>query len=241
MRDRTTQKRRWRVGELAEATGLTVRTLHHYDQIGLLSAGGRTRGRQRLYDERDVRRLYRIVALRDLGLSLVDVARVLKDDRTTLADVLRAHRARIDEEIAHLRKLRRMLDHAATHAGDDVATEQVLATIEAMSRVARQSEAPKTSGAKTTDAVKAEWRKLGAELRRCMKADEPPSSPRARAVARAAQEQLHAFAGGDRATLDALAHLRRFAPPKSFGGWTAAMFGYLDQALASLSKKEKKA
>src|SRR4051812_34513429 len=89
MKDQATSRRRWRIGELAEATGLTVRTLHHYEHIGLLAAAARSEGRQRLYDEDDVRRLYRIRALRDLGLSLADIRRTLKNDRAALGDVLR--------------------------------------------------------------------------------------------------------------------------------------------------------
>lgn len=61
---------RWKVGELAAETGLTVRTLHHWDELGLLTPSERTGAGYRLYSDADVRRLYRIVALRGLGLSL---------------------------------------------------------------------------------------------------------------------------------------------------------------------------
>lgn len=54
----------WKVGQLARSTGLTVRTLHHYDSVGLLRPSARTPSGHRLYDEDDVSRLYRIVALR---------------------------------------------------------------------------------------------------------------------------------------------------------------------------------
>src|SRR5689334_14842930 len=104
MKARATSRRSWRIGELADATGLTVRTLHHYGHLGLLARVARTEGRQRLYDEGDVRRLYRVRALRDLGLSLADIGRMLKDDRAALTDVLRAHRARVDAEIKRLGK-----------------------------------------------------------------------------------------------------------------------------------------
>jgi DNA-binding transcriptional MerR regulator len=64
------EERRWKVGELARATGLTVRALHHYDELGLLVPSERTQAGHRLYGEDDVRRLYRVVALRHLGLPL---------------------------------------------------------------------------------------------------------------------------------------------------------------------------
>src|SRR5919106_1126104 len=67
-----------RVGELAAATGLTVRTLHYYDEIGLLVASGRSDGGHRLYAAADVERLYRICLLRRLGLPLAEIRRVLE-------------------------------------------------------------------------------------------------------------------------------------------------------------------
>src|SRR4051794_41392197 len=56
-----------RIGEVPAATGLTVRTLHHYDEIGLLAPSGRSEAGYRLYADDDVRRLYRIVAFRPPG------------------------------------------------------------------------------------------------------------------------------------------------------------------------------
>jgi DNA-binding transcriptional MerR regulator len=55
--------RRWKIGELARATGLTVRTLHHYDAVGLLPPSERSEAGYRLYTRTDVERLYEIVAL----------------------------------------------------------------------------------------------------------------------------------------------------------------------------------
>lgn len=67
--------RTWKVGALAEATGLTVRTLHNYDGIGLLPPSMRLAGGHRLYGADDVARLYRIIRLRQLGFPLSQVAR----------------------------------------------------------------------------------------------------------------------------------------------------------------------
>jgi MerR family transcriptional regulator, thiopeptide resistance regulator len=55
------------VGRLAAATGLTVRTLHHWDAIGLLAPAERSQAGHRRYGPAEVRRLYRIVALRRLS------------------------------------------------------------------------------------------------------------------------------------------------------------------------------
>ena len=68
------------VGELAKATGLTVRTLQHYDNIGLLRAGGRTEGGRRYYTKRDVVRLTQITIYKSIGFSLSDIREKLTDD-----------------------------------------------------------------------------------------------------------------------------------------------------------------
>jgi DNA-binding transcriptional MerR regulator len=72
------------IGELAARAGLTVRTLHHYDQIGLVRASERTEAGHRCHSEADVRRLYQVVALRSLGVPLARIARALEGDGFTL-------------------------------------------------------------------------------------------------------------------------------------------------------------
>jgi DNA-binding transcriptional MerR regulator len=69
-----------RIGEVAAAAGLTVRTLHHYDEIGLLAPAGRTEAAYRLYSDDDVRRLYRIVAFRRVGLAPTEIGALLDRD-----------------------------------------------------------------------------------------------------------------------------------------------------------------
>jgi DNA-binding transcriptional MerR regulator len=72
-----------KIGELAKRTGLTVRALHHYDAIGLLSPSARSDAGYRLYNEADIARLHRILALRRFGLALADIGTTLtRPDRT---------------------------------------------------------------------------------------------------------------------------------------------------------------
>src|ERR1017187_4796542 len=69
----------WKVGVLAQATGLTVRALHYYEQIGLLGPSQRSPAGHRLYDSADVARLYRISLLRRLAFPLDQITSVLND------------------------------------------------------------------------------------------------------------------------------------------------------------------
>ena len=65
------------VGQLASGTGLTVRALHHYDNIGLLKPSGRTASGYRLYNRGDIARLHQILALRRFGLPLAEIIALL--------------------------------------------------------------------------------------------------------------------------------------------------------------------
>ncbi|HEY4614019.1 MAG TPA: MerR family transcriptional regulator, partial [Citricoccus sp.] len=68
------------VGETASATGVTVRTLHHYDRIGLVTPAARSSAGYRLYAPADVDRLQQVVAYRRLGLGLEDIAAALAEE-----------------------------------------------------------------------------------------------------------------------------------------------------------------
>ncbi|HZX07212.1 MerR family transcriptional regulator [Kribbella sp.] len=101
-----TENRTWRVGALAEATGLSVRTLHHYDEIGLLRPGWRTTSGHRQYDAADVRRLHRIVALRGFGLSLAEIGQVLDGELTDPRALIRAQLEVVEEQLVAATQVR---------------------------------------------------------------------------------------------------------------------------------------
>src|SRR5262245_31120003 len=85
--------RRYQVKEVAELAGVTVRALHHYDEIGLLVPNGRSAAGYRLYDDDDLLRLQQILIGRELGLSLVAIGRALDDPSFDRREALLAQRA----------------------------------------------------------------------------------------------------------------------------------------------------
>jgi DNA-binding transcriptional MerR regulator len=90
------------IKEFAVLTGTTVRTLHHYDQIGLLRPSGRRPNGYRVYTQTDLLRLEQIVALRFLGLSLREVKRILDSPALTLKKSLKVQAGIIAEEARRL-------------------------------------------------------------------------------------------------------------------------------------------
>ena len=81
------------VGEIARRTAVTVRTLHHYDQVGLLVPSERTPSGHRRYGARDVVRLRRIVTLTALGIPLREIGALLDASPQDALEALRAQRA----------------------------------------------------------------------------------------------------------------------------------------------------
>lgn len=94
-----------KVGDLAKATGLSVRTLHYYDEIGLLSPSHRTRSGHRLYTAADIERLQRVMSLRQLGLRLEEIEGVIKDREGSPLALIERHLAHVREQIAVQQKL----------------------------------------------------------------------------------------------------------------------------------------
>ena len=90
------------VGEVAGFAGVTVRTLHHYEEIGLLVPGARSASGYRLYSEPDLERLQQILFYRELGFSLAGIAVLLDDPEADAMDHLRYQHQVLTERIEHL-------------------------------------------------------------------------------------------------------------------------------------------
>src|SRR3984893_10148836 len=88
-----------KVGELAKRSGLTVRALHHYDEIGLLKPSLHTEAGHRLYTAADVARLQQVLSLRQLGFALEEVRNALDLPGFSPLEVIRLHFARLREQI----------------------------------------------------------------------------------------------------------------------------------------------
>ncbi len=131
----------WKVGELAARTGLTVRTLHHYDAIGLLSPSGRTESLHgsghRLYTAADVARLHQILSLRQLGFALEQIGEYLSGEDYDPRQVVRLHLEKIRRQAVELERLGSRLQALVEtlDRADDVSVETFLETIEAITMV----------------------------------------------------------------------------------------------------------
>ncbi len=198
----------WKVGELARRTGLTVRTLHHYDREGLLSPSHRTASGHRLYGAADVARLQQIRSLRELGFSLDEVRAFLERPDASPRRVVRMHLERLREQIAQQQRLCERLEAVAERLdrAEEVSAGEFLRTIEMMTMYEKyytpeQLEAlerrRETVGEARIREVEAEWPRLIAEVRAAMRQGTDPADPRVQALARRWAGLVREFTGGD--------------------------------------------
>jgi DNA-binding transcriptional MerR regulator len=99
------------VGRVADLSGVTVRTLHHYDEVGLLSPGGRSAAGYRVYEDRDLERLQRILFYRELGFTLDEISTIVDDPHTDVLGHLRRQRGLLTERIERLNAIVDAIDY----------------------------------------------------------------------------------------------------------------------------------
>lgn len=235
----------WKVGQLAKRTGVSVRTLHHYDRIGLLKPSHRTAAGHRLYDGDDVARLQQIVSLRQLGFSLEQIAEMLRRRGTTLQRVVEMHLERMREQIEVQRKLCSRLERLATHlrAAEEVPIEEILKTIEETTMVDQyftpdQMEALRqrreTLGPERIEAAQREWPQLIAEVRAEFEKGTDPSDPRVKALAERWMALVREFSGGDAAIENSVRTMYRSEPGTAERfGVDPRLFDYVSKAIKS--------
>jgi MerR family transcriptional regulator, thiopeptide resistance regulator len=105
--DQTTATGSYSVGRVADISGVTIRTLHHYDEIGLLSPGGRSDAGYRVYRDSDLERLQRILFYRELGFTLKEISTIIEDPNTDAMGHLRRQRGLL---VGRIERLGAMVD-----------------------------------------------------------------------------------------------------------------------------------
>lgn len=205
----------WKVGRLAEASGLTVRTLHHWDTIRLLSPSQRTTGGHREYTEEDLVRLYQVLALRSLGLALDTIAACL-DAGVDPARLVRDHLTSVETSLAALGVLRERL----VRLGDELSADQnptATALLDALRAIgapgpegerslghhldADQSQVLRARatalGPATYYVLEVEWPELYRRAERLRAAGTPPTDPKVRRLVARMDELSALVTGGD--------------------------------------------
>jgi DNA-binding transcriptional MerR regulator len=153
----------WSIQEIARLTGVTSRTLRHYDAVGLLPAVRTTASGPRRYDRAALVRLQRILLLRDLGLGLGDIAEVLDSDRDE-AQALRRHLVSLRAEQHRLaRQIASVERTIAALEKDPEAKEDIMAKdmLDGFDHTQYEQEVTERWGREAYASSDAWWRGLG--------------------------------------------------------------------------------
>jgi DNA-binding transcriptional MerR regulator len=222
-----------RIGELARATGVSVRALRHYEQLGLLKAEGRTPSNHRLYGQPALERLYRICALKNLGLSLAEINQALEAEG--LGDLMQRQLVHVEREMQRLGAMQQRLRRLATYLDQPLSSQKLVELIQALVAMERyftpaQLESLRQRRQKA-GSQEGKWRELGSALRAHMEAGTPPTDPEVQALAERRRQYVLEFSAGDPEILATLQRLRKEKMPAGgLAGWDAQLMEYADRA-----------
>jgi DNA-binding transcriptional MerR regulator len=236
----------WKVGELAKQTGLTVRTLQYYDDIGLLSPSYRTQSGHRLYVGRDIARLQQIVSLRELGFSLDEIRACWNRPGFSPRHVIQLHIDRLKRQIEAQRCLCSRLEAIAGRldSAEEISVEELIQTIEVTRMLKyytaeQQEELKRRAEALGPERIRQveqkEWPDLIAEVRAEMDKGTDPSNETVQALARRWMGLVNEFTGGNPGIAKAAGQV--WQQEQSIHGYDTAgmreMMAYISRAIAA--------
>ncbi|WP_236025926.1 MerR family transcriptional regulator [Alicyclobacillus suci] len=239
-------KKTWKVGELAKLTGITVRTLHHYDQCGLLSPSLYTDAGHRLYTKEDIARLQQIMSLKQLGFSLDGIKQLLENPDYDPTHAIRMQLERLNEQIRIQQDLRSRLEELldTLSAKQDVTAEKLIKIVEVMRMTqdyftSEQMEKIKQQGellgSEKIKAVQNEWSVLIAKVRVNLDKGTPSSDPAVVELAKRWRELVRMFSGGDSAIEQSLEHFYHENPNQAAEyGIDGKLFRYVKEAMSNI-------
>lgn len=236
-----------RVGELAERTGLSVRALHHYDEIGLLSPARRTAAGHRIYGARELRLLQQIASLRQLGFSLDDIRDCLDRPEYALDHVLEMHISGLEESIEAQRRLRRRLGELAERlrSAEVISVDELLRTIEettmfedyySTEQLQYLADRKTEVGEERIQAVQTEWTELFSGFETEMTEGAEPTSEGVQKLARRAAGLIAEFTGGDQGVAGSLGRMVGDNRESMYRMWgiSPEVGEYMGKAMAAL-------
>ncbi len=151
MKPGVTQREGTTVGEVASVSGVTVRTLHHYDSIGLLVPSGRSHAGYRLYSHSDVERLQEILFYRELGVGLGEIEEILSGTARDRLEILRSQRSQLIERRDRLDGLVDAIDRAirSREKGETMSHQEMLEVFEGFDPFEHEDEVRRRWGSST--------------------------------------------------------------------------------------------
>lgn len=207
--------------EFAKRAGVTVRTLHHYDRLGLLKPSRYTEAGYRLYGEQDFARLQQIVMLKFIGLSLKEIKTLLDERELDLQMTLRLQRTVVEKKRRHLDTVIQAIERAeeSLASSDELDWEMFKQIIEVinmqndmewMKKYYTEEQLAELAERGTPEVLEKgqrDWAALIKDVEAAVADGVDPRSERAQALAARWSSLIEAFTGGNPAIMESLTKL----------------------------------
>jgi len=211
-----TMKKKWKIGELAAETGLTVRTLHYYDELGLLKPTFETEGGHRLYNRTDLERLQKILTLKQLSFPLEKIKEAMDNPGFSMKEAAAKLRIDVEKKRIELEEIEsRLLEVEKSQGQKEISEESLIQLLARMAlldqylskeQVAEIKNYNMQFGPEKLDELRADWITITEELQQAIENHASPSDWRTKSICMQWFGLASAFMGG---SLDAVYDLKK--------------------------------
>lgn len=197
-----------KIGEIAKATGLTVRTLHHYDDIGLLTPSQRSDAGYRLYTHEDLMQLQKIKSLQQLGFTLEEIRDLVHQATNSLSVIIKEHISNMSDNIKQqqllLKKLQLISDKLDVQESPTI--EQLTDTLKSIvmhekyytpEQMEKLAQRRKVVGEDAIKSAEDEWKTIFKALKKLQKDGESASCEQTQKLAMRSLRLINMFTGGE--------------------------------------------
>ncbi|GFP75621.1 hypothetical protein bsdtw1_01708 [Clostridium fungisolvens] len=240
------QNKNWKVGDLSKLTGLTIRTLHHYDEIGLLCPSFRNDAGHRFYSEGDIIKLHQIMSLKQLEFSLDEIKAFLENPKYNPIDVIEMQLKRLDEEISLKKQLRSDLNELLEvfNSWQRPSLDQFINSIELIrnqkkyftkeQQIKLKKQYDKLNQNNSSDILNS-WSNIISSFQAEMENGTPIDDLKVIKLAKQWQEGINLFTGGDSEIINSAERYYMDNPQAAKGsGMSGELYEYIKKALANI-------
>lgn len=207
-----------KVGKLSKLSGISVRTLHYYDGIGLLKPSRRTESGHRIYTDADIARLQQIKSLQGLGFSLDEIQEMLTQQNQTPVRILRRQISLLNNQIDLKIRLRHQLESLVERyrLSQKIPVEELLQTIKEITKMDKYytpeqleklRQRGKILGEEAIRDAEQEWLKIFKDFKKAMEEGQETESEQVQQIAQKAKKLIQAFTGGDSGIAKSLSNM----------------------------------
>jgi MerR family transcriptional regulator, thiopeptide resistance regulator len=237
------QNRTWKVGEISKLTGITIRTLHHYDEIRLLRPTFRTDTGHRLYTEDDIIKLQQIMSLKELDFSLEEIKEFFENPEYNPKEVIEMQLERLTKEIKLKEELKQQLQELweVFHSWKKPNLEQFIKSIELIKAQKEYFTQEEINRMKMhynklnnveVDKIAKSWNQLISLLQSEMENGTSVDNPRVMELAEKWKQEMDYFSGGDMGIIYSAERYYAENPHAAKGsGMSGELYKYIKDAL----------